>query len=126
QTVNPDTIAGNISASVPDMPPQVQITNVYPQKASFEFPVNIAVDVMAQNITGVNFTVDTLLSGGQRLRWESVPVLREVTTNGVLDYVDEWSPGVDKTNFSWDMTLPMISDGTKSDYVSAQESNGIT
>jgi hypothetical protein len=103
------------SAAV-DLIPTVKVTNVYPQVTSILTPTSVSVEVVARNVSFGNFTVDQIQPDGSAIRLSASRIVTQVIEDGVVNWVNKWHPGVDETNFSWDVTLPIVTDGTNSFY----------
>ena len=107
------TAAPSLSpAAAPSTVPQVSITNVFPLETSTNYPTFISMEVVGRNIANGEFTVDQIQSDGTAVRMETAQIVTEVVVDGVVDWQNLWAPGVDDFDFTWEVTLPVVSDGT--------------
>lgn len=113
----PSAVAGPAApAAAPSVVPQVNITLVYPQETSVAFPIKVSMEVTGRNIAHGDFTVDQILSDGTAIRLETSRIVTEVVEDNEVNYVNLWNPGVDDSDFTWDVELPTVSDGTTTSF----------
>jgi hypothetical protein len=95
--------------------PEVRVTNVFPVQTSIYAPPVISMEVVGNNISHGDFTVDRVLEDGTLLRLTQRRILTETMTDeGVIDYVNFWHPGVDDFEFTWGASVPFVTDGQTS------------
>lgn len=98
--------------AAPSVVPVVSITNIYPTEASVLFPATISMEVVGRNIARGTFTVDQLQPDGTAVRLDTARIVTTVVKDGVADYINQWESGVDDSNFTWEVMLPVVTDGT--------------
>lgn len=99
--------------TAPSLIPRVSITNLYPTTAaSIALPVTVSMEVTGRNIAEGKFTVDQIQPDGTAVRLTTSRIVTEVVTDGVVDYVNLWNPGVDDFDFTWDVQLTVVTDGS--------------
>jgi len=97
--------------------PTVNITNVYPAETSIYTPTVVSMEVSGKQISQGDFTVDYLLGDGSAIRLETSRIVTSVETSpGVIDYINQWTPGVDSSNFTWPVTVETLTDGQSTNY----------
>jgi hypothetical protein len=98
--------------------PQVTITGRYPLEngsASLNSPVLAYVEVVGRNIATIDGTVDQLQSDGSFIRLSRERLLVDaVDENGNFVRQNDWKPGVNLLEISWDVALPVVTDGNTS------------
>lgn len=94
--------------------PRVSVTNVYPHETSVAFPTSVYMEVVGRNIAEGIFTVDQIQPDGTLVRLDSSRILTLVVQNSVATYENRWHPGVDDFVFTWEVTLPIVTDGASS------------
>ncbi len=93
-------------------PPQVAITNQYPDVPSLINPLRMNMEVIGRNIAQGTFTVDYQLPSGEYERLTDSPILTATLDElGTLTYSNEWGSGVYNTVFHWNVTLSQLTDG---------------
>lgn len=110
----------------PSAIPNVRITNIFPQETSVAFPTTVSMEVTGRNIAQGNFTVDWISPNGTAVRLETSRIVTEVVENNVVDFVNKWNPGVDDSDFTWDVKLPVVSDGQTSQFEQVVTSDGVS
>jgi hypothetical protein len=113
-------------AAAPSLVPQVSITNVFPLETSTNFPTFISMEVVGRNISNGQFTVDQIQPDGSAIRLNTAQIITEVVVDGVVDYQNLWTPGVDDFDFTWEVTLPTVSDGTTTTNELVVTSDGVS
>lgn len=106
--------------SAPSITPKVTVTNVYPTVTSTAEPTIVAMEVVGRNIAQVKFTVDQVQPNGESIRLDESNVVIEKIIDGVVDYVNEWDSGVNEINFTWEVNLSMITDGSANNFEPVQ------
>jgi hypothetical protein len=114
--VTAETPAGAPVAEAPSLVPQVNITLVFPTVTSVAYPIKVSMEVTGRNISYGDFTVDQIQPDGSSIRLETSRIVTEVVEDGVVDFVNLWHPGVDDSDFTWDVELPQVSDGQISSF----------
>lgn len=113
--------------AAPSLIPRVSITNLYPQTAaSIALPVTVSMEVTGRNISEGKFTVDQIQPDGTAVRLTTSRIVTEVVTDGVADYINLWNPGVDDFDFTWDVQLPTVTDGTVTGNEQVVTSDGVS
>lgn len=107
---------GSTPAAAPSSIPEVTITNVYPQETSILLPVVVSMEVVGRNIATGNFTVDHTLPDGRIQRLDRSGIVFTVVEDGQVNYVEAWESGVNETDFTWDVMLTRVTDGTTSSF----------
>ncbi|MBZ0306371.1 MAG: DVUA0089 family protein, partial [Anaerolineae bacterium] len=102
--------------TAPSVTPQVTVTNVYPLVTSTSEPTIVAMEVVGRNIAQVKFTVDQVQPNGESIRLDESNVVIEKIIDGVVDYVNEWESGVNEINFTWEVNLSMVTDGSVNNF----------
>ncbi|HRF95245.1 MAG TPA: hypothetical protein PLZ51_08620, partial [Aggregatilineales bacterium] len=101
----------------PAIAPKVRVTRVYPSVSSIVFPPTISVEIVGRRIASGAFTIDRIDENGLVYRLAENRILTEVVTDTTVNFVNSWKSGVDQSYFNWlPMTLPVITDGTVSEY----------
>ncbi|MBZ0279105.1 MAG: pre-peptidase C-terminal domain-containing protein [Anaerolineae bacterium] len=131
-SVNPQSrsfspVTSNVVSSplaAPSAIPQVNITHIFPEETSVAFPIKVSMEVTGRNIAFGNFTVDQVQPDGTAIRLETSRIVTEIVEDNVVDYINFWNPGVDDSDFTWDVEVPQVTDGTISGFeqVSTQDS----
>lgn len=106
--------------AAPSVIPNVTVTNVYPRVTSTAAPTIVAMEVIGRNIAQVKFTVDFVQENGEAIRLDESNVVIEKIIDGVVDYVNEWESGVNEINFTWEVALSQLTDGTTSNFEPVQ------
>jgi hypothetical protein len=92
--------------------PEVRVTNVFPVQTSIYAPPVISMEVVGNNVSHGDFTVDRVLEDGGLLRLTQRRILTEtITDEGFVEYVNFWHPGVDDFEFTWGASIPFVTDG---------------
>jgi hypothetical protein len=112
--------------AAPSIPPSVTITNIFPLETSVAFPVTVAMEVVGRNISEGKFTVDQIQPDGTAVRLDIARIVTEVVENNVVNHINLWKPGVDDSTFTWDVTLPVVTDGVTTSYELVVYANGVT
>ena len=105
--------------------PDVRITRVYPEAASFDFPISISMEVVGNNISRGYFTVDQVVDDSTRIRFSQQPILKNVPTEDGADILrnqNVWDAGVDSRNLQWNATSYQVSDGANTNFEFLQQS----
>lgn len=103
-------------AAAPSAIPQVNITLIYPEETSVAFPIKVSMEVTGRNIAYGDFTVDQIQPDGTAIRLETSRIVTEMVEDNVVNYVNFWNPGVDDSDFTWDVEVPQVSDGTTTSF----------
>ncbi len=119
------SVAGSAPLA-PSVVPDVRITNVFPAETSVAFPANVAMEVTGRNITHGDFTVDQLQSDGSALRMRTSRIVTKDVKDGVVDYINKWESGVSERNFTWNVYLPVVSDGHTTSFEQVTTADGIS
>lgn len=114
--VTAETPAGAPVAEAPSLVPQVNITLVFPTVTSVAYPIKVSMEVTGRNISYGDFTVDQIQPDGTAIRLETSRIVTEVVRDNVVNYINLWHPGVDDSDFTWDVELPLVSDGQTSSF----------
>ncbi len=115
------------AALAPSSIPVVNITNIYPVEASsIELPVTISMEVTGRNISQGKFTVDKIQADGTAVRLETSRIITKVVIDNVTQEVNQWNPGVDDSDFTWDGLLPFVTDGKTSSFEQVVTSEGVS
>ncbi len=99
------------AALAPSSIPVVNITNIYPDETSIAVPITISMEVTGRNISQGKFTVDKIEADGSAVRLETSRIITKIVVDNVTQEVNQWNPGVDDSDFTWDAEVPSISDG---------------
>lgn len=93
--------------------PRVAIADVYPTTAvSVENPLSTVIEVVGSNLSSGEGTVDLIQPDGTRVRYLSQRIVEAVTTDAnTLEFVNNWDAGYNRPEITWDVTLPVVSDG---------------
>ncbi len=100
------------AALAPSSIPVVNITNIYPDETSIALPITISMEVTGRNISQGKFTVDQIQPDGTAVRLETSRIITRVVIDNVTQSINQWNPGVDDSDFTWDAEVPVISDGS--------------
>ncbi|MCD4686632.1 MAG: hypothetical protein K8S97_11920, partial [Anaerolineae bacterium] len=93
--------------------PQITITRAFPpDEASVMDPVSLELELVGRRISYGDATVDYVLEDGTVLRYSGERILTDVEVDGRLQRLNVWKSGVQHVPWFWDVTLPVISDGT--------------
>jgi Clostripain family/Bacterial pre-peptidase C-terminal domain len=117
--------AGAPSAA-PSVVPSVSITNVFPDETSIALPITISMEVTGRNISEGKFTVDQIQSDGTALRLDSSRIITNVVIDNVAQQINQWNPGVDDSDFTWNTEIPVVTDGTTSSYELVATTEGVS
>ncbi|MCL4253962.1 MAG: hypothetical protein KJ043_09295, partial [Anaerolineae bacterium] len=102
----------------PPTPPQVAITNQYPDVPSLIDPLRMNIEIIGRNIAQGTFTADYQLPSGDYERLIDSSILTEgLDELGNLSFSNEWGSGVYNTTFHWDVTASQLTDGISTRYV---------
>lgn len=91
--------------------PQVHLRSVYPPVASTLTEVNIQMEIIGRNLASGTATVDRALPGGTYQRLNVAPICTEVIVDDYPECLNVWDSGVDLSTFTWNVRLPVVSDG---------------
>jgi Clostripain family/Bacterial pre-peptidase C-terminal domain len=110
----------------PAILPNVTITNIFPAETSIAFPTTISMEVTGRNISYGDFTVDQVQADGTLVRLDKSRIVTTVVEDGVSDSVNLWIPGVDDSDFTWEVSLALVTDGTTSSFELVESSEGVS
>ncbi|MEZ4668869.1 MAG: clostripain-related cysteine peptidase [Anaerolineae bacterium] len=113
-------------ALAPSSVPTVSITNVYPDETSIALPITISMEVIGRNISEGTFTVDQIQRDGTAIRLDSSRIITNVVIDNVAQQVNQWNPGVDDSDFTWNTVIPVVTDGTSSNYELVGTTEGVS
>jgi hypothetical protein len=119
RAVNPGRIRGLAladTAAAPSVEPIVNITNVYPDEISVATPVTVSMEVIGRNIAHGDFIVDQILPDGTVVRLDKSRIVTQIFVDGFPEWVNQWTPGVDDSDFTWEVELSLVTDGTTSSF----------
>lgn len=109
----------------PPTPPQIAITNQYPDVPSLINPLRMNMEVIGRNIAQGTFTADYQLPSGEYERLIDSPIEAESLDElGNITYSNEWGSGVFSTIFHWNVTVSQLTDGTLTRYISLRADSG--
>lgn len=93
--------------------PDVSVADVYPSTAvSVENPLSMVIEVVGSNLSSGEGTIDLIQPDGTRVRYLSQRIVEAVTTDAnTIDFVNNWDTGYNRPEITWDVTLPVVSDG---------------
>lgn len=95
--------------------PQIEITSSYPpSEVNLFTQVNLSLEIVGRRISYGDFTVDQVQPDGSAIRLSTERILTTVSVEGKLERYNQWRPGIQRSNYVWDVTLPVVSDGTNS------------
>ncbi len=115
------------AALAPSSVPVVNITNIYPEEAtSIAFPITISMEVTGRNISQGKFTVDKIQADGTAVRLETSRIITKVVIDNVTQEVNQWNPGVDDSDFTWDAQVPSVTDGKTTSFEQVVTSEGVS
>ncbi len=115
------------AALAPSSVPVVNITNIYPVEASsIALPVTISMEVTGRNISQGKFTVDQIQPDGTAVRLETSRIITKVVIDNVTQEVNQWNPGVDDSDFTWDGLVPSVTDGKTTSFEQVVTSEGVS
>ncbi len=104
---------GSFGFDVLNTAPQVNIANLFPSITSIQAPVTISMEVVGNNISHGDFTVDQIQADGSLVRLTQRRIVTEnVLSDGRVEYINFWHPGVDDFDFTWSTQIPFVSDGS--------------
>ncbi len=118
--------AAIVSLSDPAILPNVTITNIFPPETSIAFPTIISMEVTGRNISYGDFTVDQVQADGTLVRLDKSRIVTTIVEDGVSDSVNLWVPGVDDSDFTWEVSLAQVTDGTTSSFELVESSEGVS
>lgn len=100
----------------PSVEPRISITNIYPpdRTTSMLVPMILETEIVGRNLSHVDVTVDQLQPDGSAVRLSSERLLTDRIVDGQFERLNIWEDGVDIRSNSWDVTLPVVSDGVSS------------
>lgn len=108
-----DSEDGAFGSDVLNTVPQVNIANIFPALTSVQAPVTISMEVVGNNISHGDFTVDQIQPDGSLIRLTQRRIVTEnVRDDGSVEYINFWHPGVDDFDFTWSVQVPFVSDGS--------------
>ena len=91
--------------------PQIRVTSIYPSGAvNVHSQVEMKLEIIGRRIAYGELTVDQPQPNGDKRQLSQERLLVDVGT----ERLNLWRPGVDNTTFFWDVTLPVVSDGSSS------------
>ncbi len=97
--------------------PKVSITSVYPSEdMSLLNPPVFGTEIVARNLSYVDATIDLLQEDGSAIRMSQERILDDVLVADVVERQNVWSSGVSTKSVFWDPRLPVISDGSSSNF----------
>jgi hypothetical protein len=115
------------AALAPSSIPVVNITNIYPEDVtSIAIPITISMEVTGRNISQGKFTVDKIEDDGTAVRLETSRIITKIVVDNVTQEVNQWNPGVDDSDFTWDALVPSVTDGTTSSFEQVVTSEGVS
>ncbi|MBI1277913.1 MAG: hypothetical protein GC179_07275 [Anaerolineaceae bacterium] len=115
------------AALAPSSIPVVTITNIYPEDVtSIAVPITISMEVTGRNISQGKFTVDKIQDDGTAVRLETSRIITKVVIDNVTQEVNQWNPGVDDSDFTWDAEVPFVTDGKTSSFEQVVTSEGVS
>ncbi|MEP6986933.1 MAG: clostripain-related cysteine peptidase, partial [Chloroflexota bacterium] len=115
------------AALAPSSIPVVNITNIYPEEStSIAEPITISMEVTGRNISQGKFTVDKIEADGTAVRLRTARIITNVVVDGVVQQLNQWNPGVDDSDFTWDAQLPLVSDGKTSSFEQVVTIGGVS
>ncbi len=115
------------AALAPSSIPVVNITNIYPEEAtSIALPITISMEVTGRNISQGKFTVDKIQADGTAVRLETSRIITKVVIDNVTQEVNQWNPGVDDSDFTWDALVPSVTDGKTTSFEQVVTSEGVS
>jgi hypothetical protein len=104
-------------AAAPSSVPTVSVTNVYPAVISVNEPVSVSMEVTGRNISQGNFTIDYIQDDGTLLRLRTARIVTQIVDEeGFFQFINFWAPGVDDSDFTWEVELPVVTDGETTSY----------
>ncbi len=97
-------------------PPVVNIITQYPlDPANVSNPSLVEAEVIGRNITGVTAVYDRIEADGLVVRYAEEQIFnRETNAEGSVEFVNSWDSGYQLLAIFWDVTLPVVTDGTNS------------
>jgi|GEM_PF-1411275 len=112
-------------ASAPGVRPVVTVTNIYPPETNVNFPTFVSMEMVGRNIAFGDFTVDQLQPDGSYVRLETARIVTTVVEDGVVNFRNQWESGLDDFDFTWEVDLPVVTDGTTSANVMVTTRSGV-
>lgn len=112
--------------SDPAIPPLVTITNLFPKETSIAFPTTISMEVTGRNISYGDFTVDQVQPDGTLVRLDKARIVTRIVEDGVSRTVNQWKPGVDESDFTWEVILTQVTDGATSSLELVETAEGVS
>lgn len=100
----------------PPVEPNIRVTNVYPPSRATNIlsPVILETEIIGRNLSHVEVTVDQIQPDSSSVRLSSERLLTDVIVDDQFERLNIWEDGVDIRSNSWDVTLPVVSDGVSS------------
>ncbi len=95
--------------------PKIAITSVYPgPDINLLTRVDLSLEIVGRRISYGDFTVDQIQPDGSAIRLSTERILEDSIVDDELIRINSWRPGVELSSYFWDVTLPVVSDGTMS------------
>lgn len=90
--------------------PQVTITGIYPEIATFEDGAQISIDVAGRNVARGSYSVDQIGADGVHTRIATRPLLAYVPniTGDYYQKENRWTQGIDSRSIGWSATGYML------------------
>lgn len=99
--------------------PQITITSIYPPgDLSVLNPVTMQLEIVGRRISHGDFTVDQVIDAegkARRLSFERI-LVDVLTDTGEIERINQWTPGVEVSFYSWDVALPRVTDGDEANF----------
>ncbi len=93
--------------------PRVKLTGVLPRgEASTTFPLGGFLEVVGSRIASGNLAVDQVRPDGSAVRLLDRRILVSEVVDGEPQLINRWKPGITKSSFAWDVSLPIVTDGS--------------
>ncbi|MBI5958198.1 MAG: hypothetical protein HY866_05670 [Chloroflexi bacterium] len=93
--------------------PKISITNIYPpEEISLLTQVNLYLEIIGRQISYGDFTVDQIQPDGSAIRFTMERILTDVLVDNQRERENRWNSGVQLIQHWWDVTLPVVSDGS--------------
>jgi hypothetical protein len=100
----------------PPQAPSVNYSRVFPEEgtASIFRPLTMRVEVVGSSIAYGDSTFDQIQEDGSILRLSTERILTTAIIDGEQVLINQWNSGVTSKSYSWDVTLPVVTDGSNS------------
>lgn len=105
---------GTITFHTP-VAPTVRVIGSSTGEMSIMNPPRISLEIIGRNISDGKTTFDRVLEDGTTVRVGLTPILAPITVDGVVERVNLWQEGVERSSLTWDAALTFVSDGVNSD-----------